>query len=124
MNQRLLFLRDALPKQLFRVVHIHRQHQTHADIQHEHRAAARRVEGQGDTDDGQDPKVHPHIDEDLGHERAADARADEGTQHILACLLYTSLHDQLNGDQQCQPGEGAKIVVFHNSVFLLAAVPP
>ena len=34
------------------------------------------------------------------------------------------LHDQLNGDQQCQPGEGANVILFHNSVFLLAAVPP
>ena len=34
------------------------------------------------------------------------------------------LHDQLDGDQQCQPGESTKIVVFHNSVFPPAAVPP
>ena len=34
------------------------------------------------------------------------------------------LHDQLNGDQQCQPGEGANVILFHNLVFLLAAVPP
>ena len=34
------------------------------------------------------------------------------------------LHDQLNGDQQCQPGKGANVILFHNSVFLLAAVPP
>ena len=65
-------------------MHIHRQHQPHADIQHEHRAAARRVEGQGDADDRQEAEVHADVDEYLGHERAADASADEGAQHILA----------------------------------------
>ena len=33
------------------------------------------------------------------------------------------LHDQLDGDQQCQPGESTKIVVFH-SVFLLLPFRP
>ena len=73
-----------LTKQFFRIVHIHRQHQPYADIQHEHRAAARRVEGQGDADDRQEAEVHADVDEYLGHERAADAGTDEGAQHILA----------------------------------------
>ena len=65
-------------------MHIHRQHQPHADIQHEHRAAACRIEGQGDADDRQEAEVHADIDEYLGHERAADAGADEGAQQIFA----------------------------------------
>ena len=82
-------------------MHIHRQHQPHADIQHEHRAAACRIEGQGDADDRQEAEVHADIDEYLGHERAADAGADEGAQHILAaCSGGEGLDD--DGQQHTQ----------------------
>ena len=60
------------------------QHQPDANVQHHHRAAARRIEGQRDADNGQDAQVHAHIDRDLGHQRTADARADEGAQQVLA----------------------------------------
>ena len=74
----------ALPEQALCVVHIDRQHKPHADIQHQHRAAARRIKGQGDADDRQHPQVHAHVHGDLSHQGTADAGADIAAQQILA----------------------------------------
>ena len=93
--------RSVLPKQFFRIVHIHRQHQSDADIQHQHRAAAGRIERQGDADDGQDAQVHADVDGDLCHQRAADTGTDEAAEHILAlCAGGKGLHDE--GEQNAQ----------------------
>ena len=65
------------------------------DVQQQHRAAARRIERQGDTDHGQDAQVHAHVHGDLGHQSAADAGADEGAQQSLAAGTgEESLDDQ------------------------------
>ena len=74
----------ALPEQALCVVHIDRQHKPHADIQHQHRAAARRIEGQGNADDRQYPQVHAYIHGDLSHQGAADAGADIAAQQVPA----------------------------------------
>ena len=82
-------------------MHVHRQHQAHADIQHEHRTAARRVKRQGHADDRQQPQVHPHVDGDLGQQRAAHPRTDEAAQHILAAAAHRKGADD-QGDQHPQ----------------------
>ena len=62
------------------------------------------------------------------HGDRADGDGKGQKAHVKRAHRHTAqtdgLHDQLNGNQQCQTREGTKIVVFHNSVFLLLPFRP
>ena len=63
---------------------VDREHQSDADVQHQHRTAAGGVEGQRDADDRQQAQVHAHVHRDLSHQGTADAGADVAAQQIFA----------------------------------------
>ena len=63
---------------------VDREHQSDADVQHQHRTAAGGVEGQRDADDRQQAQVHAHVHRDLSHQGSADAGADVAAQQIFA----------------------------------------